>query len=105
MSVDRLHRICERAVAAKPDLVVLTGDFLTMESQADHALLGRALAPLKALEGRCFACFGNHDHEAPAHVRAGLASAGVALLVDEMSRVATPAGPVEILGFDFRRRD
>ena len=105
MSVGRLRGICERAVAAHPDLVLLTGDFLTMESQADHALLGRALAPLKELEGRCCACLGNHDLEAPAHVRAGLASAGVALLVDEVSRVDTPAGPVEILGFDFRWRD
>jgi uncharacterized protein len=105
MSVRRLRRICERAVAARPDLVLLTGDFLTMESQRDHSLLGQALAPLKDLEGRCFACFGNHDHEAPAHVRAGLASAGVSLLIDEMSRVETPLGPVEILGFDFRYRD
>jgi predicted MPP superfamily phosphohydrolase len=104
MSVHRLRGICERAVAARPDLVLLTGDFLTMESQADHTLLGRALAPLKELEGRCFACLGNHDLEALAHVRAGLASAGVALLVDEMSRVETAAGPVEILGFDFRFR-
>ena len=105
MSVDRLRRICERTVALKPDLVMLTGDFLTMESQSDHALLGRALAPLQALEGRCFACFGNHDHEAPEHVRAGLASARVVLLMDEMRRVETAAGPVEILGFDFRWRD
>ena len=105
MSVRRLRGICERAVASQPDLVLLTGDFLTMESQSDSTLLGRALDPLKALEGRCFACLGNHDLEAPAHVRAGLRSAGVALLVDEMSRVETPAGPVEILGFDFRFRD
>jgi predicted MPP superfamily phosphohydrolase len=105
MSVKRLRGICERAVAARPDLVLLTGDFLTMESQADLTLLGRALAPLKELEGRCFACLGNHDLEAPDHVRAGLASAGVRLLVDEMTRVETPAGPVEILGFDFRFRD
>ena len=105
MSVGRLRRVCERAIAAKPDLVLLTGDFLTMESHADHTLLGRSLAPLRDLEGRCFACVGNHDLEAPAHVRAGLASAGVALLVDEVSRVETRVGPVEILGFDFRFRD
>jgi predicted MPP superfamily phosphohydrolase len=105
MSVRRLRRICERAVAARPDLVLLTGDFLTMESQRDHTLLGKALAPLAELPGRCFACFGNHDHEAPIHVREGLASAGVTLLIDEMSCVETEAGPVEILGFDFRRRD
>jgi predicted MPP superfamily phosphohydrolase len=105
MSVRRLRRICERAVAARPDLVLLTGDFLTIDSLRDHTLLGRALAPLAELPGRCFACFGNHDHEAPTHVREGLASAGVTLLIDEMSRVDTGAGPVEILGFDFRWRD
>jgi len=105
MSIGRLRRVCERAVAARPDLVLLTGDFLTMESNRDHTLLGQALAPLKELPGRCFACFGNHDHEAPTHVREGLASAGVTLLIDEMSRVETEAGLVEILGFDFRRAD
>jgi len=105
MSAARLARFCERAVAERPDLVVLTGDFLTMESQHDETLLGRALMPLAALEGRCFACLGNHDLEAPAHVRAGLAAAGVKLLVDESARVDTEAGPVEILGFDFRFRD
>jgi predicted MPP superfamily phosphohydrolase len=105
MSVARLRRICERAVAERPDLVFLTGDFLTMESHSDKTLLGQALAPLKALEGKCFACFGNHDHEAPTHVRAGLDAAGVRLLVDEMCLVETAAGTVEILGFDFRFRD
>jgi predicted MPP superfamily phosphohydrolase len=105
MSVARLRRICERAVAAQPDLVLLTGDFLTMESHSNHALLGEALAPLRALEGRCFACFGNHDHEAPAHVRAGLAAAGITLLLDAANVVETSAGPVEILGFDFRSRE
>ena len=35
MSVERLRGICERAVERNPDLVLLTGDFLTMESQAD----------------------------------------------------------------------
>jgi predicted MPP superfamily phosphohydrolase len=105
MSVHRLRRICERAVAARPDLVLLTGDFLTMESQGDQSLLGRALAPLKELEGRCFACLGNHDLEAPTHVRAGLLSVGAVLLVDELKRLDTPAGPIEILGFDFRFRD
>jgi predicted MPP superfamily phosphohydrolase len=105
MSVARLRRIVERAVAAAPDLVFLTGDFLTMESHSDHSLLGTALAPLKALEGRTFACFGNHDHEEPEHVRSGLREGAVTLLMDEMATVDTPVGPVEILGFDFRRRE
>ena len=46
MSVARLRRICERAVAQDPDLVLLTGDFLTMESPETEAHLASALAPL-----------------------------------------------------------
>jgi predicted MPP superfamily phosphohydrolase len=101
MSVARLRRICERAVARAPDLVVLTGDFLTMESHERPDLLAAALAPLKALEGRTFACLGNHDHEALATVEQALAAAGVKLLVDRAAEVVTPAGLVQILGFDF----
>jgi predicted MPP superfamily phosphohydrolase len=102
MSPARLRRICERAVAREPDLVLLTGDFLTMESQHDARDLAHALAPLRPLAGRTFACMGNHDHEAPEVVAEGLRSAGVALLIDAAATVQTPAGPVEVLGFDFR---
>ncbi len=101
MSVERLRRIAQRAVERDPDLVVLTGDFLTMESQGDPRLLGRALEPLRVLEGKTFACFGNHDHEAPETVKAALASAGVRLLLDDAAVVETPAGSVQILGLDF----
>jgi hypothetical protein len=92
-------------VAAAPDLVLLTGDFLTMESHLDPDLLAEALAPLAPLAGRTFACMGNHDHEAPATVREGLSRAGVTLLVDEMTRATTRHGEVEIVGYDFRFRD
>lgn len=105
MSVARLRGICERAVERAPDLVVLTGDYLTMESQdtADH--LAEALSPLRALEGRVFACHGNHDHESPRHVATALARAGVRLLVDDAALLETAAGPVQVLGMDFHYRD
>ena len=105
MSVARLRRISERAVERQPDLILLTGDFLTMESQGDPELLAAALAPLAKLPGRCFACFGNHDHEAPDTVRSALARAGVTLLIDQAAEVVTAAGPVQILGMDFVWRD
>jgi len=84
---------------------VLTGDFLTMESQRDPSLLARALEPLKALPGRVFACFGNHDHEAPAIVRDALSNAGARLLMDDAAEVETAAGPVQIVGMDFVWRE
>ena len=104
MSEARLRGFCERVVAFDPDLVVLTGDFLTMESQSDPAVLAGALAPLLSLSGKVFACFGNHDLEAPDTVRQALSEVGATLLVDEARLVSTPAGEVQVLGVDFRFR-
>lgn len=105
MSEARLREIAERAVAAEPDLVLLTGDFITMESHDAKDSLARALAPLSALPGKVFACRGNHDHEAPETVAGALAAVGATLLIDEERTVETPAGPVQILGVDFHFRE
>lgn len=104
MSVPRLRAIAERAVEADPDLVLLTGDFLTMESRGTPGCLAEALAPLRALEGRVFACRGNHDLEAPEMVADELAAVGARLLIDEEACVETAAGPVQLVGVDFRWR-
>lgn len=104
-SVARLRRLVDDLVAHDPDLVLLTGDFLTMESNATPSAIVDALAPLQRLPGRCFAAFGNHDHEAPDVVRAGLEANGVHLLVDDATQVETGAGPVQIVGADFVRRE
>ncbi len=105
MSVERLARICERAVATAPDLILLTGDFLTIESQYSPEPLTRALVPLRAMRGRVFACFGNHDHECPDLVREALSRNGVHLLVDEAVTVSLPNGKVQLVGADHRWRD
>jgi hypothetical protein len=105
MSVARLRRIAARAVAKNPDLVFLTGDFLTMESQSDPELLRRALEPLRAMPGKVFACRGNHDLEAPANVAKALAANGITLLVDDACEVETAAGTVQVVGMDFTWRD
>ncbi len=100
MSVERLQRICRRAVEREPDLILLTGDLMTMESH-DAALVTRALAPLAAMQGRVFACHGNHDHEARRVVELAYAAHGIELLVDDSAVVDTPAGRVQIVGLDF----
>jgi predicted MPP superfamily phosphohydrolase len=105
MSVDRLRKICERAVERNPDLVLLTGDFLTMESQSDPRHLDEAFAPLAAMRGRVFACMGNHDHEAPAIVLRACEKHGIRMLIDESVTIETEAGPVQILGIDHHFRD
>jgi predicted MPP superfamily phosphohydrolase len=102
--VARLRRNLERLLAHDPDLVVLTGDFLTMEGQGSPGALADSLAPLRDVSDRCYAIFGNHDHEAPEEVKSALAHNGIRLLLDEEVVVATRVGPVQILGADYVRR-
>jgi hypothetical protein len=98
--VHRLERRVAELARHEPDLVLLTGDFLTMESNDTPGALARALSPLASLRGRCFAIFGNHDHEAPEEVASALAENGIRLLVDAEAVAETPAGPVQIVGAD-----
>ncbi|MGH0034570.1 MAG: metallophosphoesterase [Myxococcota bacterium] len=100
-TIGGLQRTIERLLDRDPDLVLLTGDFLTMESNATPGALATALEPLGELPGRCFAIFGNHDHEAPDEVRHGLESNGVRLLVDEEVACTTAAGRVQLIGADY----
>lgn len=100
MSVARLREICRRAVEQDPDLILITGDLMTMESH-DVAVVTEALAPLAKLPGRVFACHGNHDHEARAVVAKAYATHGITLLIDALASVTTPAGVVQIVGADF----
>ena len=104
-SIGSLQRILEDLLARDPDLVLLTGDYLTMEGNGTPGALAEALRPLRKAPGRCFAIFGNHDHEAPEEVRSGLESNGVPLLVDAEASVETPSGLVQILGSDYVRKD
>jgi predicted MPP superfamily phosphohydrolase len=102
--VKKLRRQIEALVGLDPDLVVLTGDFLTMEGMGTPGALAEALAPLQRVAGRCYAIFGNHDHESPDEVREALDANGVELLIDAEITVDTAAGPVQIVGADYRGR-
>lgn len=107
MSEARLAGICARAVAQSPDLIFLTGDFFTMEGSGTPQSLARALAPLKAMQGRVFACRGNHDLEVPDIVAHDLAAVGARLLIDEAENVETAVGLMQVLGLDhvWRNRE
>jgi predicted MPP superfamily phosphohydrolase len=104
-SVASLRRAVQELVDCDPHLVLLTGDYLTMESSATPGALAQAFEPLKARAGRCFAVLGNHDHEARDEVRGGLEANGIRLLVDEEALVETEIGRVQILGADWVRRE
>jgi len=99
--VHRLRRLVERQVARAADLVLLTGDFLTLEGAGTPGALRSAFEPLAALPGRCFAIFGNHDHEAPEVVRDALEANGVELLIDAEAIAHTAVGAVQLIGADY----
>lgn len=104
-SVSRLRRRIERLVERDPDLIALTGDYLTMESMGSPGCLARALAPLAPLADRCVAIFGNHDYEAPEEVRDALKSLGIQLLIDGEACFETAAGSVQVIGSDYLSQD
>ncbi len=104
-SIGSLQQILDGLLARDPDLVLLTGDYLTMEGNGTPGALAKALRPLKKAPGRCFAIFGNHDHEAPDEVRSALESNDVPLLIDAEATAETPSGPVQILGSDYVRKE
>ncbi len=83
MTSSHLERVVELTNAQKPDLVILTGDFVTA---ASRRRLSRAKAEyawpcanvLRGIEARlgCFAVLGNHDHQTDPDVVAEALSAG-----------------------------
>jgi predicted MPP superfamily phosphohydrolase len=103
-SVRRLRHQITELVARDPDLVMLTGDFLTMESMGSPGCLEEALQPLRPIADRCAAIFGNHDHEAPDHVRDAMQAIGIRLLIDDEICFETPVGSVQTVGSDYVSR-
>jgi len=85
---DRTIRRAVRAtVALRPDIVVLTGDFVNRDP-ADIDPLATLLRPLKARLG-VWGCLGNHDyHDAPRVVRTLEERAGVRMLRNRNAEIA-----------------
>jgi hypothetical protein len=98
-----MRRAVDLALAARPDLIVITGDMAPGPRPA--AEFRRQLSRLRAPLG-VFAALGNHDHgdsKAP-FVRpsdpADIEACGVRVLVNETAIVERGAGVVQICGVD-----
>jgi predicted MPP superfamily phosphohydrolase len=100
MDRPRLRQVAELTAAARPDLIVHTGDFLTHRRGDFDAPLYEALALLAPRCGQ-FACLGNHDFDDPQRLGAKLADAGVMVLRDALTTVDVGGQPLEIAGLDF----
>jgi predicted MPP superfamily phosphohydrolase len=86
--------------AARPDLVVVTGDLVDVDPSF-APFVARKLADLAPRDG-LFACLGNHDYYAGAdEILAAIRAAGISVLVNE-GRVVRPAdgGGFALLGVD-----
>jgi len=95
-----LEPVVSLAASFEPDVLCLTGDFVTRAAQ-DVALLGRAFARIPAPLGR-FAVFGNHDyrHRREGAIAAALRRQGVRVLRNASVLVARGGARVRIAGLE-----
>lgn len=101
MTRERLSSIVQSVNAAKPDIVLLAGDFVVGESKEDTSERLNDLAPLANLRAPSgvFAALGNHDHWTDRDaVQASLKRVGVRVLENE----ATKIGPITLVGLGDR---
>lgn len=104
--LSRIARAVDAAVAERPDLVALTGDYVTL-GRPDRAAYAAILRRLSAA-APCFACLGNHDGGAwaapfggepdTAWVTSLLEEAGLRVLNNASARLEAGGRPVEIAG-------
>lgn len=95
----RERRAIDAIVAARPDLIAITGDLV--RRGRDPGALEGFLAALP--RNRTFAVWGNHDHASGFAGAAGadlLGRAGVVLLDNTHQRIRTSAGTIVVAGVD-----
>jgi uncharacterized protein len=96
---DSIRAACQALAAARPDLILLGGDFVSLAAR--HA--ARLLDPFRSLTPPLgvFAVLGNHDHWAGApEVTRVLGDAGVTLLTNRSHRLPGPFGRTLLAGLD-----
>ncbi|NTX02695.1 MULTISPECIES: metallophosphoesterase [Myxococcus] len=96
----RIRRAVEAVNAESPDLVFLTGDYVTHSPKP----LPRVRDVLSGLKGRVFVVLGNHDHwvDAP-YLRQCFEHLGYTVLQNEHRVVHLRGAPVTVLGVDDGR--
>jgi predicted MPP superfamily phosphohydrolase len=96
---ERINEAVRMANDLGPDLVVLTGDYIS-HSRDYIAPCARALGRLRAPHG-VFAVLGNHDHWTDgAMMRAALADQGIHVLCNESERIERGSSYIRLAGID-----
>jgi hypothetical protein len=104
MPVDEIRKYVAMVNQLKPDLVALTGDFVTWEGSPEGAVV-EALSGLKAPFG-IFGCLGNH--EIWAHVEGSItrlfAERGTKILRLENAAIESAGERLNLIGVDYQSR-
>jgi len=100
MDLPRLLRVAALTNAARPDLVVHTGDFLTHRDGDFDLPLYEALGRIEAPHGQ-WACLGNHDFDDPLRLVRRLHAAGVRTLRNRMVTIFIDGHEIELAGIDY----
>jgi uncharacterized protein len=94
-----LRHACEVLKLAQPDVLLLGGDFVSLDARHID-WLAPLLSEIPAPLGR-FAVLGNHDYwNGAAHVIRGLEAAGIELLTNRNLRLPPPFQHIWICGLD-----
>ena len=94
---DYLAEVVRRTNELKPDLILLTGDYISSSSRRFEDF-GKVIGGLQAKAG-VLACLGNHDHwNQPGRIQTVLARQGIDVLVNRHTRVPCAGGEVIVTG-------
>jgi predicted MPP superfamily phosphohydrolase len=97
--LEHIERAVKIANRLKPDLFLLTGDYVSHEREY-IAPVASVLAKLKAKHG-VYACLGNHDHWTDADLVTDLfRGEGINVLINEGFRLETKRGSFWLAGVD-----
>lgn len=100
MPRSRVAEIIAIVNSLNPDLIVITGDFVSYESNGHVDWLAAELGNLQARDG-VFAVLGNHDHWSGAdRVRKGLKNGGVIELQNTFHTITRGEAVLHIAGID-----
>ncbi len=100
MNIARLRRITQLVNQQKPDLIVMTGDYLTRRAERYLPNLSLGLQQLQAPDG-IIAVLGNHDHWInPQLIKKTLQSIGVQVLTNSLITIQRDQDHLPVAGLD-----
>jgi len=102
MTAAQIRRCVNIANDLKPDLIALTGDFLTWDASPQNEVV-QALAPLRAPYG-VFGCLGNHEilTETEDSITRLFATSGIRILRQARASIRSGGESLNLIGVDFQ---